>query len=247
MQQVYKQLKDSINESKKDLKKYVKQIRSLQNASYLTSDPEIDKEKNLVDVLLKGYRTQIAYTREQCNKVANVIKTEELKNAINQSEMRRLNNSYKEQSTLKSFSNTSKINESKNDNISVLKRAIFNLEEKKKELELKIANSQKSMSEKTEIYTKSQNKLNQYKFELDPKEIKLNQLKENMKNRTLIAQLLYESIKQVMAKVNTSINDWSQDNIESNKEISELKQWNSTIASLNDSAEEIQAKSQLIR
>lgn len=248
MQEVYKQLKDSINSSKKVLKRYVKQIKSVQDASLIPSDPEITKEKNLVDALLKGYRIQIAYTRDKCNNISNVIKTEELKNAIGQSEMRRINNSYKEHSKVKSFGNTTNLStandSSKGDNIKLLKKAIFDLEEKKKELEAKIVNSQKSMSEKTEIYTKSQNQLNQFKFDLDPKEIKLNQLKENMKTRFSVAQSLCESIRQVMLKVNKSIKDWSQDSMES-KEITELKQWNSTITSLSDIVEEIQTKSQL--
>lgn len=248
MQEVYKQLKDSFKSSKKTLKEYVKKLKEVENSNLQPLDSEIEKEKQLVNALLKGYRVKIDYTRDQCANLANSIKTEELKSAIGNSEMRRLNTSYRKQSQFStnetSFSNTyESIQEERKKSTTVLNKIIAELEEKKKELENKITNSHVSIQNKTELYTKTQNELN--KLEFDPNELKLNELRDKLKNRMDTAKSLIDTTTQIISKVNSSADEWKTIT-DPSKEISKLKTWHSVVVTFNDIVENIEMKSKIL-
>ncbi|OHT06230.1 hypothetical protein TRFO_25787 [Tritrichomonas foetus] len=250
MQEIYNKFKNQINLSKKDQKQLVKQFKSIQNSDLILKNPEIDKEKSQVDALLKGYRIQISYTRDQCQNLTKVIKTEELKNAISNSEYRRMNSGIREYSQitesldLSSFPSVYESNQDeRKKKISILKYAIEDLEKRKKILQEKVTNSQLSVAKKTKQFTKSQNQLNQLKS--GSKETKLNEIKENMKLRQAIANNLCNSVSQILETVTNSSQEWKAENYDANQEISELKKWNRIISNLQDKTEEIEIKSHI--
>ena len=251
MQRVYKDLKEKINSFKKEQKGLVKTFKELKNSNYDLSGPEIDKEKKQVESILKGYRTQISYSKDQIQNLNKIIKTEELKSAIGSSELRRLNANYKENTKFlsnSSFSSVSSIYETNQDErkkkIGVLKYAIEDLEKRKSELQTKITYMQVSIAEKTKEITKSQNEIDKSRKEI--KESKLNELQENLEPRISLAKSLCQSVTSVIIEINKSIDNWKKENFNSIKEVSELKQWNKVISSFHDKAEDLEIQTQVL-
>lgn len=225
-----RELKDKLIEPRKEEKELVKRMKALKNGAFKCEGPELEEEKRRHEVIQRGYDYQITFTQDQCVSLQKAVKTEELKNAIAQSEYKRFTSSKGSMMNSEKSVTIQELEQRKADRkrkLQSLHEKIKGLEGKKNYLHTKLINARYNIQQRSS--SDVDNNIN------DTSEINqdaFNKLNHNEKVEAFCkeAEKIYELIKNAISGF--------QSTYDSSRTKTQIKEWNDTISSVLDATED---------